>query len=209
MTVCRLPRDSARRGTRRAPAGIAGDRKGNVIIEFALLAPVFLLLLLGTFDLGQMIYAKAMLHGAVEAAARSSSLETANTAVADTKVKGEIAPILPGATMTTKRVSYFDFADIGRPEQWNDSNDDGACDDGETFTDENRNGHWDADVGTSGNGGSGDVVLYTVTVTYKPVFAVPLLHNSNGLRTMSATAVKKNQPFADQKEYGSDAGSCA
>ena len=201
-------RGAVPRGVRSLLTRLADSRAGNAITEFAILAPVFLLLMMGTFDLGQMIYAKAMLHGVVEAAARSSSLETANTTVADAKVKKDLEPILPGATFETKRVSYFDFADVGRPEQWNDANDDGLCSDGETFTDENRNGHWDADVGASGNGGAGDVVLYTVTVTYKPVFAVPLLKNDEGNRTLSATAVKKNQPFADQKTYGSDAGVC-
>ncbi|MCB2072460.1 MAG: pilus assembly protein [Novosphingobium sp.] len=194
---------------RALPARIAQDREGNAILEFAILAPVFLLLLLGTFDIGQMVYGRAVLHGAVEEAARSSSLETANTQVADEKVENALAPILPNASVESSRLSYFDFTDIGRPEAWNDANDDGTCNDGETFTDENRNGAWDADVGSDGNGGAGDVVLYTVTVTYTPTFNVPFLHNHDGSRSFSATAVKKNQPFADQDDYGSDAGSCA
>ena len=124
---------------RALPARIAQDREGNAILEFAILAPVFLLLLLGTFDIGQMVYGRAVLHGAVEEAARSSSLETANTQVADEKVENALAPILPNASVESSRLSYFDFTDIGRPEAWNDANDDGTCNDGETFTDENRN----------------------------------------------------------------------
>jgi hypothetical protein len=189
-------------------ARIAAARDGNTIVEFSIMAPVFLLLLLGTFDIGQMVYGRAVLHGAVQEAARNSSLETSNTEEADEKVESAIMPVLPGATMETSRVSYFDFNDVGRPEAWNDSDDSGTCDNGESFTDENRNGAWDADVGQSGNGGAGDVVLYTVTVTYTPVFNVPYLHNHDGTRTFSATAVKKNQPFAEQEEYGSDAGVC-
>ena len=196
-------------GTMRAlPENVVADSKGNVIIEFAILAPVFLLLLLGTFDIGQMVYGRAVLHGAVEEAARSSSLETANTAEADAKVEAAIAPILPNATFESSRVSYFDFNDVGRPEAWNDLDGDGTCNGGETYTDENRNGNWDPDVGVSGNGGAGDVVLYTVTVAYHPTFGVPFPGNQEGDRTFSATAVKKNQPFADQDSYGSDAGSC-
>ena len=192
---------------RNLPGRIAADREGNAIIEFAILAPVFLLLLLGTFDLGQMVYGRAVLHGAVQEAARTSSLETANTDEADQKVEDIILPILPNATVTSSRVSYLDIADIGRPEAWNDLDDSGTCNDGETFTDENRNGVWDADVGKSGNGGANDVVLYTVTVDYQPVFKVPFMEQEDQ-RTLSATAVKKNQPFADQNDYGSDAGAC-
>jgi hypothetical protein len=193
---------------RSLPANVVADSKGNVIIEFAILAPVFVLLLLGTFDIGQMVYGRAVLHGAVEEAARSSSLETADTEEADEKVEAVILPILPNATVESSRMSYFDFTDIGRPEAWNDIDADGTCNDGETFTDENRNGQWDADVGTSGNGGAGDVVLYTVTVAYQPTFPVPFLGGYEEARTLSATAVKKNQPFADQDSYGSDAGAC-
>lgn len=190
-------------------SGIAAARDGVTAIEFGILAPVFLLLMLGTFDIGQMIYGRAILNGAVQQAARSSSLETANTTDADQKVREAILPILPGATMTSERVSYYDFADIGRPEAWDDSNNNAICDNGESYTDENGNGMWDSDVGTSGNGGAGDVVLYTVNISYVPTFPVPFLNNQDGRRTFTATAVKKNQPFADQAEYGSEAGTCS
>ena len=193
---------------RASSAGIGPCRKGSVIIEFAILAPVFLLLLLGTFDIGQMVYARSVLHGAVEEAARSSSLETADTTAADDKVKAAITPVLPHASFSSSRLSYYDFSDIGRAGQWNDSDGDGICDNGESYVDENGNGSWDADVGESGNGGAGDVVLYTVRVTYTPVFAVPFLAN-HGQRTLEAVAVKKNQPFATQQQYGSDAGVCS
>jgi hypothetical protein len=190
-------------------ARIASARDGVTAIEFGILAPVFLLLMLGTFDLGQMVYGRAILNGAVQQAARSSSLETANTSEADQKVLDAVLPILPGATMNSERVSYYDFADIGRPEAWNDANNNDTCDNDESFTDENGNGTWDADVGEGGNGGAGDVVLYTVEISYKPLFPVPFMHNQEGQRTFTATAVKKNQPFADQDEYGSEAGTCS
>ena len=194
---------------RKVVARIGAARDGVTAIEFGILAPVFLMLMLGTFDVGQMIYGRAILNGAVENAARSSSLETANTTEADNKVLAAVSPILPGATMTSERISYYDFADIGRPESWDDANNNDTCDNGESYTDENGNGSWDSDIGESGNGGAGDVVLYTVHVTYAPTFPVPFLHNHDGHRTFTATAVKKNQPFANQTGYGSEAGTCS
>lgn len=191
------------------PAALAADRAGAAAIEFALVAPVFMLLLMGLADIGQMAYGKAVLNGAVETAARSSSLETGDTTVADNLVKSAIAPILPNATVTTTRLSYYDFSDVGRPEKFTDNNGNGTCDPGEPYVDENRSGQWEADIGKSGNGGAGDVVLYTVTVTYKPVFLTQSMLGYNTNRTLTAVGVRKNQPFATQQGYGSSAGTCS
>lgn len=191
------------------PAALASDRAGAAAIEFALVAPVFMLLLMGLADIGQMAYGKAVLNGAVETAARSSSLETGDTTVADNLVKSAIAPILPNATVTTTRLSYYDFSDVGRPEKFTDNNGNGTCDPGEPYVDENRSGQWEADIGKSGNGGAGDVVLYTVTVTYKPVFLTQSMLGYNTNRTLTAVGVRKNQPFATQQGYGSSAGTCS
>lgn len=194
------------------PCGLARrlceDREGVTAVEFALAAPVLLVLLMGIFDIGHMAYVSAVLRGAVQQVARDGTLETADTTAADAFVGKLVSGIAPDAVITTSRQSYYDFADIARPEAWNDKNDNGRCDDGETFTDENKNGSWDTDVGQSGNGGANDVVLYTVDVTYKPLFPVPYLTDRNSERTLSATAVKKNQPYALQENYGSSAGVC-
>ena len=95
-------------------------QKGASTIEFALVAPIFFMLLMGIFDVGQMVYARAVLNGAVQKAARSSALETANTSSADAMVTSALRPIVPHATVSSTRQSYFDFADIGRREHWND-----------------------------------------------------------------------------------------
>jgi Flp pilus assembly protein TadG len=188
--------------------GLAGAQDGAAAIEFAIVAPVFMLMLLGIFDIGQMAYGRAILSGAVEKAARSSAMETANTSAADLAVQNAIAPILPGATFVSTRKSYEDFDDIDRAEKFTDTNGDGTCNTGEPYVDENRSGNWDADVGKGGNGGANDVVVYTVTVTYRPVFRAVILGNTATTRTMTAIGVRKNQPFATQAAYGSSAGVC-
>ena len=141
------------------------------------------------------------MRGAVERAAREAALETGDSDVADQMVEDLVRPVLPDVEITTKRQSYFDFTDNGRPELYTDSNTNGICDNNESFTDLNGNGERDADIGLGGNGGAGDVVMYTVTATYTPVFKVPFLPEAWNTRTMTATAVKKNQPFGDQAEY--------
>jgi len=189
---------------------ILADAQGATIIEFAIVVPLFMTLLLGIMDIGQMVYGKSVLSGAVRRAARDSALETRSTTEADARVLDAIRPVLPGVTIKTSRTSYFDFADIGRPEKWNDANTNSKCDNGEAFTDENRSGQWDEDIGQAGNEGSAnDVVVYTVTASFEPVFKVPFLPEHWAARTLTSTAVTKNQPFGVQASYGSSAGTCA
>lgn len=184
------------------------DQRGATVVEFAVAAPVLIILLLGIFDMGHAAYVTAVLHGAVNQAARADGLESADTSKADAYVAGLVRGVAPGATVVSKRVSYYDFADIKRAESWNDKNGNGVCDNSEAYTDENKNGKWDADIGKSDNGGANDVVLYTVSVKYTPLFFLPFMENTKRDRTLSASVVKKNQPYALQQKYGSAAGTC-
>ena len=188
---------------------LARDESGVTVVEFALVAPTFLLLLMGTLDIGQMVYAQSVLNGAVQTAARDASLEGGDTDAADALVMERVEGIMPGVELATSRTSYYDFADIERSEQWNDADDNGICDDGEAYVDENRNGQWDDDIGMSGNGGANDVVIYTVEATYAPMIKVPFLKEEWNSRTLESSAIKKNQPFANQSGYSSEAGTCS
>lgn len=186
----------------------ATDPRGAAAVEFALVAPVLFLLLIGIFDLGHMAYVWSVLHGAVQQVARNGTLEGTSTDDIDAYVRKIVQGVAPGATVETARSSYYDFSDIARPELWNDKNSNGTCDNSETYSDENRNGRWDADIGKDGNGGANDVVVYKVTVKYTPLFAMPLLGNVGTIRTLTAKAVVKNQPYALQASYGSVTGQC-
>lgn len=189
--------------------GVLRDVSGVAALEFALVAPVFLVLLMGMLNVGQVAYGTAVLNGAVQKAARDSTLEGANTAQADAIVKNLAAPVLPGATFVSRRTNYYDFADIGRAERFNDQNNNGTCDNSESYIDENRSGQWDRDIGRGGNGGASDVVVYTVEATFQPVFRIPLMPDQWGRKVLTASAIKKNQPFANQEEYGTTSGICS
>lgn len=190
------------------PAGLRRDEKGVTVVEFALIAPTFLLMLMGTLDMGHMVYSQSVLNGAVQSAARDASLEGGDTDAADALVLARVEGIMPGVELDTSRRSYFDFADIDRAEQWNDADNNGLCNDGEAYTDENGNGQWDDEIGVNGNGGANDVVIYTVRATYEPLFTIPFLPEEWETRTLESTAIKKNQPFAAQSSYLSTAGTC-
>lgn len=189
--------------------GLIRNSDGATIVEFAIVLPLFLVFLIGIMDVGQMVYGKSVLTGAVHRAARASATETRNIKLADDSVLDAIRPVLPGVTIETKRTSYYDFADVGRSEKWNDANANSRCDNNEVYTDENRNGQWDEDIGKANDAGNAnDVVVYSVTARFNPVFKVPFAPERWSQRTLTATAVVKNQPFGNQTDYGSTAGSC-
>ena len=41
------------------------DKKGQALVEFIIILPIFLILVLGVFDLGNILYQKTMLEGAM------------------------------------------------------------------------------------------------------------------------------------------------
>jgi Flp pilus assembly protein TadG len=197
------------RAHRKAMRELSPDARGVTTIEFAVVAPMFFMLIIGCLDVGQLVYAKGVLDGAVEKAARDSSLETADTTVADGLVSKTIKRVLPGATVSSTRKSYYDFVNANKGEDLDDANDDGECSPGESYTDMNGNQRWDEDLGKDGNGGANDVIVYTVTVAYNPTFEVPLVPLDWTRREITSTAVKRNQPFALQSgSYTSKPRTC-
>jgi len=64
--------------------------------------------------------------------------------------------------------------------------------------DVNGNSTWDADPGVSGNGGAGDTVLYTASITYTRLFPMSIWMGWSRTATLSASTVLKNQPWAAQ-----------
>lgn len=55
---------------------VAADRSGATAIEFAILAPVLLMLLMGVVEFGRMLWAENALQYAVAEAARCMSIDT-------------------------------------------------------------------------------------------------------------------------------------
>ena len=179
---------------------LAADREGATLPEFAMILPTFLLLLFGVFDIGQGIYAKAILQGALQDAGRDSGLESGSSQLAaiDAHVKEQVGPIVGNAKFEVTRNNYQNFTDVGRPEDFTDANNNDTYDENECFTDENDNATWDEDVGKDGVGGANDVSYYTVTVTYDRVFPLWKLVNQGGQTTLSGSTTLRNQPFGKQ-----------
>lgn len=184
------------------------DTRGATIIEFAIVAPVLALFMLGAFDTAHGLYMRGVLQGIVQKTARDSGLEAstdiAAQAAIDSKVATQVRALAANAKLVFSRRFYRTFSDVAsaRAEVWTqDTNGNGVCDAGEPFTDTNNNGVRDLDGGDSGQGGAADRTLYTVTVSYPRMFP---LYNMIGISrntTLQAKTVLENQPYTDQGKY--------
>ena len=176
------------------------DRRGATLVEFALVAPLLHLLLLGMFDMGYNYYIQSQLQGAVQQAARDATIEGAagQESKIDARVARAVRQIVPSARISFSRKAYATFSEVGQPEDFSDIDGNGTCNDGEPFEDANDNGTWDRDRGTDGFGGARDAVLYVVSVSYKRAFGVTAFVGFPDTFTTQATTVLRNQPYSDQ-----------
>jgi len=195
------------------PASVASDERGATILEFGLVVPILCTMMFGALDYGHTLYVQAILQGAMQKAARDSTLETSTTQATqdaiDLRVKNQVLFLNKGATVTFARRFYRDYtkAAAKTAEPFVDTNLNGTCDGpaglipGEAYTDSNNNGTWDKDGGDAGQGGARDVVVYTVTVSYRRIFPVDKLIGGSGITKLTASTILSNQPYGDQGSY--------
>lgn len=187
------------------------ERRGATVIEFALVAPVLAMLLMGAFDLAHRLYVESALQGVVQKTARDSSLETGTDAevadALDQQVRDQVLQLAPNGEVTITRRAYRNYAAAARKaEAFTDVNKDGTCSNGEPYEDANRNGRWDLEGGSTGQGGALDATVYTATVVYPKLFPFWKMVGSSDHATARATTVLRNQPYGDQGTP--TAGSC-
>ncbi len=187
--------------------------EGSTTVEYALILPVLLLFVMGILEYCMIMYASSVLDGATANAARLAKTGYNNTAnsgycASPTQtqsqyitciMQGLVSGLMNPANLTISSKSYATFGDIGQPEPYTDVNHLGHYVVGDPYTDVNGNGQWDADMGAAGLGGAGDIVVYTVSYPW-PIMT-PIMKNfigTNGILTLSASAVVKNEPYNTQ-----------
>ena len=174
---------------------LARDEDGATIVEFALIAPTLLLMLIGMFDISYNIYSTTLLQGSVQKAARSSTLEGASDRAIDARVRSVVRDLVPDAKIAFARRSYAQYSDVGRAEDFEDIDGNGRCNAGEAFEDANGNAYWDDERGADGMGGARDAVLYTVDVEYPRAFPLAAMIGISPVHRTRATTILRNQPF--------------
>ncbi|MEK0082753.1 TadE/TadG family type IV pilus assembly protein [Benzoatithermus flavus] len=176
----------------------ARDPAGNAIVEFALVMPLLLLLIVGSFELAIMLLVGGSLEAAVLAASRYGATGYEGGGVSrEARIRQIIGERTFGLVdldrATIETLVYPSFSDIGHPEPFTDANGNGRYDAGEPFVDTNGNGQWDRDMGRPGTGGACDVVLYVVTYDTGPITG--LLQPIMGRITHRASVAVRNEPY--------------
>lgn len=189
----------------RAVKALRRDVRGATLVEFALVAPVLGLLLVGAFDMGHTLYMKTVLQGIMQKTARDSGLESGLGAdkLIDAKVTSQVKALANNADVKFSRRFYRTFSDAAaaKAEPFTDTNDNKKCDAGEPYEDQNRNGTRDADGADDGQGGAKDSVLYTVTVEYPRMFPMNTMLGFSDVSTVKGAMILANQPYGDQGSY--------
>lgn len=175
------------------------DCTGVAALEFSLVAMPLLILVVGTVELAVSAFIGSTLESAVlEASRYGITGGTVDGVPRAERVRNMIAQKTLGLInmddVEMETLVYQSFDQIGQPEPFTDSNNDGNYNAGEPYTDVNGNGQWDADMGAVGLGGPGDIVIYNIS--YEWGIVTPFMRNIVGpVLAQSASIAVRNEPF--------------
>jgi Flp pilus assembly protein TadG len=176
------------------------SQDGATIIEFAVVAPIIILTVIGFIEVALMFFTNAVLEGAANVASRSGKTGYSPESVERERfIREEIQRLSGGflaqELLSIRILSYQDFSVVGQPEPCANRNDSPPCRNG--FVDVNGNGRWDADQGRNGVGKRNDAVLYTITYNWQVITPLmrAVLSGNGGSYQISAVTAVKNEPF--------------
>jgi hypothetical protein len=173
-------------------------RNGSAAIEFAIVAPLLMILLFTIIEFGLIFFANVTLDGAAAKASRIGKTNYFEGQDRDTylraMVKDMSAGLLDPDLLTIDLLWYGDINRIGEPEQCLIASCDANSPPG-TYVDEDGSGNYTLRLGEVGAGSGGVAGLYTLTYPW-PLFS-PIMHAiySDDTVTLTATAVVKNENF--------------
>lgn len=191
-------------GFRLKRSRLARDCSGATMLEFALVAPFAILVIMAVIELSMIMLAQNIMESSTYVASRQG--KTGYVAAGQTReqtilnvLHARAGSLLDISKINITTTTYNNFDNIGQPEPFVDANDNGVRDDGENYTDLNENGQYDQDQGVEGAGAAGEVVVYLVSYPW-PIFTpviASLMGVQNGTITLSSRAIVKNEPFGE------------
>lgn len=178
---------------------LACDNRGVTAIEFAMIAPVFVLMLMGIIEFSLVMFVSSVMEGATGMSARYG--KTGYVAAGSTRqqqivatVAARTAGLLDPSKISITSTVYSAFDKVNKPEPYTDSNGNHSYTLGEPYTDINGNGQWDEDMGAAGLGNAGDVVVYSIS--YPWTINTPIMTAFLGnIFTITSRTVVKNEPY--------------
>ncbi len=178
------------------------DRQGSAAVEFGLVAPMFILIIVGITEIGTTLFVGALMEGAVRDASRYgiTGQDGASRAqiIRDIIEDRTIGLVDINVAQISTQV-YESFEAVGSQEPYtDDSPANGAYDVGEAYVDVNLNGIWDNDQGKDGVGQPGEIVLYQINYNLPLLTGYLSEHLGSGGNTgLSASIAVLNEPFID------------
>lgn len=165
---------------------MAASRKGSAALEFAIVAPVFFILLMATIENGVVFFANSTLQYATDQAARyvrTGQAQAANMTQSQfrTMICNGISPILAcdsNLQIDMQSFSNYTSAAFGSPLD--------------------ANGNLNAALNNYQPGSACNVVLVRSFYTWQiltPGLSVFLANTANGYHLITATAAFRNEPF--------------
>jgi len=179
---------------------LAACESGIAALEFAFIAPVFILLLMGIIEFSMIMFTSTVMESATNTTARLGKtgyvppgLSRAQAIIEN--IENRTLGLLDPNKITLSNQIYSNLDKIGQPEPCiNPTSSPCPGTAGVNFQDINGNGQWDPDMGKAGEGGAGDIVVYTVSYPWK--VNTPIVSSIIGSTiTLTARTVVKNEPF--------------
>ncbi|MCE2510632.1 MAG: pilus assembly protein [Alphaproteobacteria bacterium] len=182
--------------------GLRRQREGSTTVEFAFAMPILAAALIGLVELSMIMLVTTLMEGGLRQAARFGVTGfvpagvTREQRILDILAEQTIGLVDIGQAQVTTLI-YPDFEDIGEAEPYtDDSPANGNYDVGEDFVDVNGNGQWDADMGASGAGDAGDIVVYRITYDWDMLTGLlDAFIGQNGAIQLTASVAVQNEPF--------------
>jgi Flp pilus assembly protein TadG len=152
------------------------DEHGIASVEFALIAPVFFLFLMGITEMSLIMFVEHLLENTTYNASRlaktgyiEDGMTQYDTVMAEViRRMGNLAPLLDPAKITVTSESYGDLSDIGQPEQ-----------------------------ATAGLGTAEEIMVYTISYPWKiftPMIGT-IMGDENNIIKLSSRIVVRNEPY--------------
>jgi len=183
------------------------EEDGVTIVEFGLIAPTLMFMLMGLFELGHGMYVQSIVNGVMQEAGRDSTLEGASEDDMRILMEARVLKVAPKANITLSWANFESFTEIGALEEFNDIDGDGQCSVDEPFEDTNGNGVHDYKYGDDGIGDAREAVVFRTTVEYERMFPMPSMGGWSATNVVEGVTVLENQPYAET-EYTPPIGKC-
>jgi len=186
--------------TKHKDNSITRNGDGVSVIEFAIIAPVLFLFLIGFIEFAMIAFTNSVLEGATSIGSRIGRTGYNGGMAREDYIRNEIQRLSGGyldiSRLEINILAYDTFDHVGDEEDYVDANGNGMRDPGESYTDTNGNGQWDADRGIAGPGDRNAVVLYKVSYPWEiftPVMSSII--GDQGIINLTAIATVRNERF--------------